>query len=108
MDNLQKQECDLKEQICHLEIAYEERIKELKDYQQWVENLQTQEVRLKENLEKSETELLDLREKLTVLTESQKELTAEKEELLKYLEIIQDWKGYRVFSWLNKKQKGHQ
>lgn len=108
VDNLQKQECDLKEQICHLEIAYEERIKELKDYQQWVENLQTQEVRLKENLEKSETELLDLREKLTVLTESQKELTAEKEELLKYLEIIQDWKGYRVFSWLNKKQKGHQ
>ena len=108
VDNLQKQESNLKEQISHLDTAYEERIKELKDYQQWVGNLQTQEIRLNKSLEKSETELLDLREKLAVLTESQKESAAEKEELLKCLETIQGWKGFRVFSWLNRKQKGHQ
>ena len=103
VDNLQKQESELKEQICHLETAYEERIKELKDYQQWVRNLQTQESRLKENLKNAETNLSDLKKTLSTLKESYHELAVEKENLLKELETIQSWKGYRLFSKLNRK-----
>lgn len=103
VDNLQKQESKLKKQICHLETAYEERIKELKDYQQWVGNLQTQESRLKENLKNAETDLSDLKQTLSTLKESYHELAIEKENLLKQLETIQSWKGYRLFSKLNRK-----
>ena len=86
-----------------METAYEERIKELKDYQQWVGNLQTQESRLKENLKNAETDLSDLKKTLSTLKESYHELAVEKENLLKELETIQSWKGYRLFSKLNRK-----
>ena len=111
VENLQKQESSLKEDLEQTRSQYDERVKELEEYRQWVENLLKQEDSLKEDLEQTRSQyderVKELEEYRQWVENLQKQETSLKEELAKtqeqYAARVSELGDYR--QWVENLQK---
>ena len=119
--NLQEREASLKNQLEHMQQQYDDRVKELKDYTSWVENLQGQLTAERENYEdqirhykeKYEDQIRHYKEKdvdwkntVDKICNENRILKLNDQNITMELKRIQSWRGYRLLARLNADKNG--